>query len=197
MKKTLLTLFLIFSVNAFSQWNGSAGVSITNYNLKSNHQNFDNYQDTGSGFYAKISRTVFLNNIIFIEPGLGFLATETKENIGPGITTVNLYVPIKIGARLRDRFSINTGLQPNFIVSAKSTQKSQIIDIRNDYKSSYINYIVGATFSPVPDKIHITFNYATSLGSVFEKNYMSGTDFLQNVISIGLKVSFRKSKKEE
>lgn len=196
MKQTLLLLLLIFSVNAFSQWNGSAGVSITDYSIKNKNQNVDNYQKSGAGFYAKISHTVFLNNFVFIEPGLGFLATETKENIGPGITTTNFIVPIEAGLQVGKYFQINTGLQGNFLISAETTQNGQHKDFKDAYNSSYLNYILGATISPVPEKIHLTFRYTGSFSSVLDDNFTNDTDYIKNVIMVGLKYTFSNPKKE-
>lgn len=192
MKKTILFLiFTVFSANFSSaQGNISFGLTSTNYKIKSNtNQNFDDYQDPDVGFFVKVTGTVPLGTVLYIEPGIGFNTSNTKENKGPGIKSMDIFLPIDFGAKIGKYVRINTGVQANFLLKAKATQFNVEKDIKEEYKDSYADILAGITLSP-SDKIAIVFRYNRSLSSVFEKNYAIDADFRKTVLSLGLKFTF-------
>lgn len=191
MKQTLLFLLLVLSVNnSFAQGNISFGLTSTNYKIKSNNnQNFDDYQDADVGFFVKVSGTVPLGNVLYIEPGIGFNTSNTKENKGPGIKSMDIFLPIDIGAKIGKYVRINTGVQANFLLKAKATQFNIEKDIKEEYKDSYADILAGITLKPT-EKIGIIFRYNHSLSSVFENNYAIDADFRKTVLSLGLKITF-------
>lgn len=191
MKKTLLLFFIGLSANfSFAQGNISFGLTSTNYKIKSNtNQTFKDYQDADVGFFVKVTGTLPLGTVLYIEPGIGFNTTNTKENKGPGIKSMDIFLPIDVGAKIGKYVRINTGVQANFLLKAKATQFNVEKDIKEEYKDSYADILAGLTLSPT-DKISLVFRYNHSLSSVFEKNYTIDADFRKTVLSLGLKITF-------
>lgn len=189
MKKTLLLFTVILITNiASAQGNISFGLTSTNYKIKSNDK-LDDYQDPDVGFFVKVSGTVPIGPVFYIEPGIGFSTSNTKENKGPGIKSMDIFLPMDVGVKIGKYVRLNTGAQANFLLSAKATQFNIEKDIKEDYKAMYADIIAGITLSPT-DKISLVFRYNRSLNSVFEKNYAIDGDIRKTTLNLGLKITF-------
>lgn len=191
MRKTLLFLLLIFGVNfSFAQGNISFGLTSTNYKITpNNNKKFDDYQDPDVGFFVKVSGTVPIGPVFYIEPGIGFSTSNTKENNGPGIKSMDIFLPMDIGVKIGKYVRLNTGAQANFLLSAKAKQFNIEKDIKEDHKAMYADVIAGITLSPT-DKIALVFRYNHSLSSVFEEKYIEDVDIRKSAFNLGLKITF-------
>lgn len=195
MKKTLLLLFLIVSTKSVAQWNFSGGITLTDYNVKDSFtkDKLDNFQKTGTGFYVKISHTLYANKVIFIEPGFGFNTTNTEEKESFGIKSSNIILPVELGAKVGNHFKLVTGFQGNFLLTAKTIKTNQEIEFRSSPKNSFVDFLVGFDVTTPRDKFHLTFRYNGSLKSVLEDR-ASSYNYLKGVYMIGLKYSLKQNK---
>lgn len=192
MKKLLLLSIGLFAVNsATAQIKVAAGMTLTDYKAKSpNDYGLNVETKTGTGFYATVSLPINFGEVVYVEPGVGFNTTNTEEDYNlVGIKNTNITIPIEIGARLGDKVRINTGIQGNFVVSAKSTYNEVETDIKDQFKGAYADIMAGITISPTK-KIGVTAKYNYSIGSAFEETYQRGMEISKQVISVGLKFSF-------
>lgn len=186
MKKLLLSLLLTIFISSlgYSQWHISAGPTITNYSGTTRFD-FDikKFQKPGIGFFGKISREIPLNKHVFIEPGFGFNSTNTEEKSeGFSYKTSNVIIPVEIGVKIGDKIHLNTGIQGNITLSAKTKKGREKTDISDEYKSGYFDWIGGFTFIP-SKRVGLMFRYNINLGDIIEK-----TDISKNVFSLGLRV---------
>jgi len=195
MKKTLLLLFLIISTKSVAQWNFSGGITLTDYNVKDSYtkDKLDNFQKTGTGFYAKISHTLYANKVIFVEPGFGFNTTNTDEKESFGIKSSNIILPVELGAKIGNHFKLVTGFQGNFLLTAKTIKNNQETEFRSSHKNSFVDFLVGFDITAPGDKFHLTFRYNGSLKSVLEDS-ASSFNYLKGVYMIGLKYSLKPNK---
>lgn len=191
MKKHYILLLLIlgFSQLTHAQWRISGGLTFTDYEGKADYsRNIKDLQKTGTGVFAKISREIAVGKFLFIEPGVGFNSTNSMEkDFTPGFKNTNIIIPVELGVKLGNRIRLNTGLQANIALSAKSSLGSRKEDIEN-FKSGYIDWIGGLSFSPSSgDKVHFIFRYNASLGNVIEEK-RSSTEIRKGYFSVGLRV---------
>lgn len=196
MKKILLLLFLIVSTKSVAQWNFSGGITLTDYNIKDNtftKDKIDNFQKTGTGFYAKVSHTIYANKVVFVEPGFGFNTTNTKEKESFGIKSSNIIIPVELGAKIGNHFKLVTGLQGNFLLTAKTIKNNQETEFRSSHKNSYVDFLAGFDVTAPGNQIHLTFRYNGSLKNVLEDRATS-FNYLKGVYMIGLKFSLKPNK---
>lgn len=187
MNKPFFTLlFLFLSIISYSQYNINSGITYTNY--KSNIGGIKNYSNPEIGYFVKGSYRFMINDMAFIEPGIGFNTTKTSENKGTGTNTSDIIVPIEFGIKIGEYFTFNSGYQTNFLLNATSIYQKRETDITDGYKKIYGDIIFGLSFSPFAKSLDITFRYHMGTSKIGE-NKETRFHFNKNTVYAGLKMS--------